>query len=90
MFRSVTDCKHAGCWNQLIYWNLCTFVVEGDWCKILKKICFNVYDHIKSAHTAIRLHRVLCMSLKKEISRCICRSGSTLYSKGSISLEILM
>ena len=38
MSRSVTDCKHAGCWNQLIYWNLCTFVVEDDWCKILK-IC---------------------------------------------------
>ena len=38
MSRSVTDCKHAGCWNQLIYWNVCTFVVEDDWCKILK-IC---------------------------------------------------
>ena len=31
MSRSVTDCKHAGCWNQLIYWNVCTFVVEDDW-----------------------------------------------------------
>ena len=38
MSRSITDCKHAGCWNQLIYWNVCTFVVEDDWCKILK-IC---------------------------------------------------
>ena len=38
MSRSVTDCKHAGCWNQLVYWNVCTFVVEDDWCKILK-IC---------------------------------------------------
>ena len=38
MSRSVTDCKHAGCWNQLIYWNVFTFVVEDDWCKILK-IC---------------------------------------------------
>ena len=36
--RSVTDFKHAGCWNQLIYWNVCIFVVEDDWCEILK-IC---------------------------------------------------
>ena len=41
-FSELTDCKHAGCWNQLIYWNLCTFVVEGDWCKILKK-CVLMY-----------------------------------------------
>ena len=38
MSRSITDCKQAGCWNQLIYWNVCTFVVEDDWCKILE-IC---------------------------------------------------
>ena len=38
MSTSVRDCKHAGCWTQLIYWNVCTFVVEDDWCKILK-IC---------------------------------------------------
>ena len=30
MSRSVTDCKHTGCWKQLIYWNSCTFVVEDD------------------------------------------------------------
>ena len=23
MSRSITDCKHAACWNQLIYWNVC-------------------------------------------------------------------
>ena len=23
MSRSVTACKHAGCWNQLISWNVC-------------------------------------------------------------------
>ena len=38
MSRSVTGCKHAGCCNQLIYWNVCIFVVEDNWCKILK-IC---------------------------------------------------
>ena len=67
MSGSVIDCKHAGCWNQLINWNLCTYVVEDDWCKILKicTVCFNVRDHIKSAHTPIILHRVLCRSLKK-------------------------
>ena len=31
----------------------------------LKTVCFNVLDRIKSAHTPIILHRVLCRSLKK-------------------------
>ena len=25
--------KNNSSWNQLIYWNLCTFVVEDDWCR---------------------------------------------------------
>ena len=47
-------------------------------------ICFNVGDHIKSAHTPIILHRVLCRSLK-EISRCIC----TVFKRGYIILKYL-
>ena len=33
----------------------------------LKTVWFNVRDHIKSAHTPIILHRVLCRSLKKRL-----------------------
>ena len=99
MSRSVTDCKHSVCWNQLIYWTGVKFLKSVH----SKTVCFNVHDHIKSAHTPIILHRVLCRSLKKrsvgaphciqkrvynlEIFMWSVRSlGQMLYTKGSFQL----
>ena len=81
MSRSVTDCKHAGCLNQLIYWNVCTS---------LKTVCFNVGDHIKSAHTPIILYRVLCRSLKKRSVGAYVDLAPQCIQKRVYNLEIIM
>ena len=57
--------------------------------KFLKKLCFNVHDHIKSAHTAINLHRVLCMSLKKRSAGAYIDLAQHCIRKGVYLLKYL-
>ena len=56
----------------------------------LKTVCFNVSDHIKSAHTPIILHRELCRSLKKRSVGAYVDLAPHCIQKRVYNLEIIM
>ena len=55
-----------------------------------KKVCFDVHDHIKSAHTPIILHRVLFRSLQKRSVGAYVDLAPHCIQKRVYNLEIFM